>query len=94
MATISINIPSFLTKFNKAFFVRLAIEVVQSSAVAGAVGGLTVLSNDVPVISDHFGLSPLVTAQLTAVILYARTIVSGLNSVKQTSTSSTPPTSA
>lgn len=84
MATVSINIPSFLTKFNKAFFVRLAIEVVQSTAVAGAVGGLTVLGNDVPVISDHFGLSPLVTAQLTAVILYGRTVVSGLNSVKQT----------
>ncbi len=89
MATVSINIPSFLTKFNKAFFVRIVIEVAQSTAIAGAVGGLTILGNDMPVISNHFGLSPLVTTQLTAIILYGRTFVSGLNSVKQTST--TPP---
>jgi hypothetical protein len=89
MSTVSVSIPSFLTKFNKQFFYRIIIEVVQSTAIAGAVGGLTVLGNDVPVISDHFGLSPLVTAQLTAVILYGRTFVSGLNSVKQTAATPT-----
>lgn len=75
---------SFLAKFNVAFLKKFVVEVVETAAIAGALGGLTVLGNDIPVIADHYGFSPLFTMQIVALVGAARAFISGLNSVKQT----------
>lgn len=76
MAKVTINVPSFAS--SKAFLVGVVKEVVLTAFVAGAGAGLTALAQDIPSISAHYGLNPLVTAQLIAVVGTARALVSNI----------------
>ena len=93
MAQITIKIPSFLAKFRMSYIKNVVVEIIQTSALAGAGAGLVALSQQIPAIGDHYGFSPLVTAQMIAIVGYARVFVSGLNSKKQGSDPVPPPVS-
>ena len=83
--TLSFKLPTIISKvLNVNYLRQVAIEIVQTALVAGIGAGLTALANQVPSISAHYGLSPLITAQLIAVIGTARAFVSGVNSAKNT----------
>lgn len=86
---ITIKVPAFLAKFNGGYFKRLVIELIQTAAIAGALAGLTAAGNQVPQVSEHYGWNPLVTFQLVSLIGAARAFVSGLNSEKVSTPSST-----
>lgn len=91
MATLTVKIPSLPTAVARKYFVQVAKEIIQTAVIAGALAGLTAASNQIPAFSAHYGVSPLLTAQLVALVGGARAFVSGLNSVKVSSTG-TPPT--
>lgn len=83
--TVNIPVPAFVGKVasqGSSYLRQVAKEIVTTAVVAGAAAGLTVVANDVPGVASHYGLSPIFTAQIIAVVGAARAFVSGLNSVK------------
>lgn len=87
---ITLNIP-LPGAFARSYLAQVAKEIAQTAVLAGALAGLTAAGNQIPVVSAHYGVSPLLTAQLVALIGSARAFISGLNSAKKTVAPGTPP---
>jgi hypothetical protein len=66
--------------FDLKVFVK---EIALTAVGAGAVAGLTVVGNDVPVVADHYGWGAVASAQLVLVVGAVRAIVSNFFSEKK-----------
>ncbi len=82
VAAVKASASGLFAKFDLPFFKKLLVELAQTAFIAGALGGLTFAANEIPIIGDHYGLSPLVTTQLVVLVGGARAFISGLNSAK------------